>query len=155
MHPSRHIGAKLKTLSSTLTQEANRRTAEVDLTGSQAFFLGYLIRNGDHPIYPKDLERDFDFSHPTVSGILRRMEKKGFVTFRPGKTDKRCKQILITEQGLNAHAAVIRNLDEIEEHTLRGLSEAEIHEFHRLLDTAMKNLGADLCCRLPGQEEPK
>ena len=122
------------------------------LTGSQAFFLGYLTHHREQPVYPRDLEREFEFSHPTVSGILFRLERKGFVTFRAGETDRRRKQILITEKGLQAHEAVIRQLDAIEQQALSGMTEAEIGEFHRLLSLAMNNLGAAMHCR-PGAEQ--
>ena len=147
-----HIGAKLRTLSAAFAQEANRRTAEVGLTGSQAFFVGYLIHHRDQPVYPRDLEREFEFSHPTVSGILSRLEKKGFVTFRAGETDRRRKQILVTEKGLQAHDAVIRQLDAVETQALSGMSGQEIAEFHRLLSLAMQNLGATVS-RKPSAEQ--
>ena len=84
MEQHNHIGPKLKALSTAITQEINRGTAELGLTGSQSFFLGYLVRHRDRTVYPRDLEREFDFSHPTVSGILQRLQAKGFVTFQPG-----------------------------------------------------------------------
>ena len=76
-----HIGAKLKALSAAMAQEANRCTAELGLTCSQSFFLGFLTRHQGKPVYPRDLEREFDFTHPTVSGILSRLNTKGFVGF--------------------------------------------------------------------------
>ena len=156
MNRSSRIGAKLKVLSAAFGQEANRRAAEVGLTGSQAFFLGYLSRHRDQPVYPRDLEQEFEFSHPTVSGILFRMEKKGFVTFRAGENDKRRKQILITEKGLQAHGAVIRHLDAVEQQALSGMKEAEIAEFQRLLSLAMENLGVTVArIPTPEQEEPQ
>ena len=156
MNCGNRIGPKLKVLSSAFGQEANRRTAEVGLTGSQAFFLGYLTRHGNRPVYPRDLEREFEFSHPTVSGILFRMEKKGFVAFRAGETDKRRKQILITEKGRQAHEAVIRQLDAIEQQALSGMTETEVTEFRRLLSLAAENLGATAArIPTPEQEEPQ
>lgn len=153
MQPNRRIGTVIKTLSSAFSQEANRRAAEVDLTGSQALFLGYLIHHDQEPVYPRDLEREFEFSHPTVSGILSRLGKKGFVSFQSGVFDRRRKQILVTEQGRTAHAAIIRRLDEIEQKALSGMTEADVEEFHRLLGIAMQNLGAAMCCKPIRQEE--
>ena len=156
MNCGNRIGAKLKVLSCAFGQEANRRAAEVGLTGSQSFFLSYLVHHRDQPVYPRDLEREFEFSHPTVSGILSRLEKKGFVTFRAGETDKRRKQILITEEGLQAHGAVVRHLNDIEQQALSGMTEKEIAELHRLLSLAAENLGMTAACiPTPEQEEPQ
>lgn len=148
-----HIGPKLKALSSAINQEVNRNTAALDLTGSQAFFLGYLIRNQARPLYPKDLEQEFEFSHPTVSGILRRMEAKGFVTFRPSRKDKRCKQILVTDKALESHRAILGHLHETEDKITKGMTDEEVAELHRLLGIAMENMGVSLCCRPPAEQE--
>ena len=55
MEQHNHIGPKLKALSTAITQEINRGTAELGLTGSQSFFLGYLVRHRDRTVYPRDL----------------------------------------------------------------------------------------------------
>ena len=120
---------------------------------SFAFFLGYLVHHRDQPIYPRDFEREFDFSHPTVSGVLRRLESKGFVTFQPGEKDRRCKQVLLTEKAMECHAAIGRRLMQTEQKALTGLSDAEVAELHRLLGVIMKNMGVSLCCRPPRVQE--
>ena len=153
MDNSPHIGAKLKVLSAAMSQDANRRIAEQGLTCSQGFFIGYLVRHQDHPVYPRDLEREFDFSHPTVSGILARLEKKGFLSFQPDEKDKRLKQILLTEKAMACHRSVMQALQEAEGKIVTGMTETEISDFHRLLGIAMQNLGATLGDRPSNEEE--
>lgn len=153
MERNQHIGPKIKALSTAMAQELNRSTAELGLTSSQAFFLGYLVHHRERPVYPRDLEREFEFSHPTVSGVLRRLESKGFVTFQPGENDRRCKQVLLTEKAVECHEAILRRLDQSEQNAIRGLSEAEVAELHRLLDIIMKNMGVTRCCPPGGQED--
>ena len=153
MERNQHIGPKIKALSTALAQELNRSTAELGLTSSQAFFLGYLVHHRDRPVYPRDLEREFEFSHPTVSGVLRRLESKGFVTFQTGDTDRRCKQVLPTEKAMECHAAISRRLMQTEQKALAGLSDAEVAELHRLLGAVMENMGVTLRCRPPREQE--
>jgi len=148
-----HIGAKLKALSAAMAQEANLRTAELGLTCSQSFFLGFLANHQGKPVYPRDLEREFDFSHPTVSGILSRLKSKGFVDFQPDENDRRLKQIVLTEKATACHCSVMRGLQEAEEKIVAGMTDAEIAEFHRLLGIAMQNLGASLGEQLPIEQE--
>ena len=145
MERNQHIGPKIKALSTAMAQELNRSTAELGLTSSQAFFLGYLVHHRERPVYPRDLEREFEFSHPTVSGVLRRLESKGFVTFQTGETDRRCKQVLLTEKAMECHAAIGRRLMQTEQKALAGLSDTEVAELHRLLGAVMKNMGVSLC----------
>jgi len=142
-----HIGPKIKSLSASMSQEMNRNNAALELTGSQAIFLGYIIHHRDRPVFPRDLEREFDFSHPTVSGVLRRLESKGFVTFQPGAADKRCKQILVTEKAIRSHNAIVQHMIETENKATAGMSAAEIAELNRLLGLVMRNMGITPCCK--------
>lgn len=144
-----HIGSKIKALSCALSQEMNRSTAALDLTGSQAFFLCYLASQQDAPVYPRDLEKEFDFTHPTVSGVLRRMESKGFITFRTGENDRRRKQILLTEKAVQCHEAMLQHVLSTEEAATRGLTPDECAELHRLLDKLIVNMGV-----LPNRQPP-
>lgn len=154
MDRSLHIGPKIKALSTALAQDMNRSTAALGLTGSQSFFLSYLIRNRDHPVYSKDLEREFDFSHPTVSGVLRRLKLKGFIVFQPGEKDKRCKQILVTGKAMECHAMMVRHLHETEDKVTTGMTTQEIQDLHRLLEIAMRNMGVTLSQKpCPKQED--
>jgi len=154
MDQSRYIGPKIKLLSTALGQEINRSTAALDLTGSQSFFLCYLVSHRDQPVYPRDLEKAFDFTHPTVSGILRRMETKGFIYFQQGEHDRRCKQIMLTEKALQCHDAMLQHIQCTETAATNGLTQAEIDMLCSLLDRVIGNLGAASCCKpTSGKEE--
>ncbi len=149
MDYTKHLGPKFKAIASALSQEMNRNTAQLDLTGSQCFFLGYLVHHRDHPIYQKDLEQEFDFSHPTVSGILSRLESKGFVTFRTGEHDRRCKEILVTEKAIECFETMRQHMLDTEACVTNGFSPDELAELSRLLDKVMSNLGVSRCPKLP------
>lgn len=148
------LGPKIKALSTALEQDMNRNTAALGLTCSQSFFLSYLIHNRDRAVYSRDLEREFDFAHPTVSGVLRRLELKGFISFQPGEKDKRCKQILVTGKAIECHAMMVRHLHETEDKVTAGMTPQEIQDLHRLLGIAMRNMGVSLSQKpLPEQED--
>lgn len=149
MDHSNALGPKFRAISASLSQEMNRSTAQLDLTASQSFFLGYLGHHQNQPIHQKDLEQAFDFSHPTVSGILGRLEAKGFVTFRPGKHDRRCKEILLTDKAIECYEAMLRHMMETEARVTAGLSPDELTELDRLLEKIMSNLGVSRCPKLP------
>lgn len=149
MEHTQALGPKFKAISSALAQDMNRSTAQLDLTGSQCFFLGYLVHHRHQSIYQKDLEQEFDFSHPTVSGILGRLEAKGFVTFRTGEHDRRCKEILVTEKAIECFETMRGHMMETEAKVASGLSPEELTELNRLLDKIMSNLGVSRCPKLP------
>ena len=149
MDHTKQLGPKFKAISSALAQDMNRSTAQLDLTSSQCFFLGYLVHHRHRAIYQKDLEQAFDFSHPTVSGILGRLESKGFVTFRPGEHDRRCKEILVTEKAIECFETMRGHMMETEAKVTNGLTPAECSELHRLLEKVMSNLGVSRCPKPP------
>ena len=153
MNCSSRIGAKLKVLSAAFGQEANRRAAEVGLTGSQAFFLGYLSRHRDQPVYPRDLEREFEFSHPTVSGILSRLEQKDFIRLETDPEDRRVRRIYVLPKGAECHDRMHRVILANEERMVQGFSPEEKAAFARLLGRAIENMGGCPCQQKHKEED--
>ena len=64
----------------------SRQMQDMDLTAAQARIVGYLFHH-DMPPCARDLEEYFELSHPTVSGLLSRMEAKGFIRMEPDEKD--------------------------------------------------------------------
>ena len=96
------LGFKIKTISKLLTQNITNSITSLDLTSSQARVLGYLCyrTKRQEKVYPRDIERDFRFTHPTVSGLLQRLEAKGYLSIETSAEDRRCKQIHVTTLSL-------------------------------------------------------
>ena len=85
----------------------------MDLTFSQGHIMGYLA-HCDTPPCAKDIEDRFHLSHPTVSGLLSRLEKKEFIALREDPDDRRRKLVYISSKGRQCNetmAAVIQNGD--------------------------------------------
>ena len=116
--------------------------AQMDLTPVQSRVMGYLAHRQD-PACAKDVETEFGLTHPTVSGILSRLEKKGFIEFRPDSADRRCKRIYVLEKG-NEHIDQIRRIiQENEERIVQDFSEEEKLQFAAFLNRAIRNMGGD------------
>ena len=105
MECERHLGGYFRAISNALGQNMQRNLDELGLTATQNMFLHHLWFRQEKlglTTSPKDLEEFFDIKHPTVSGILQRMEASGFVEFQPSQTDRRCKVIGLTQKSLDA-----------------------------------------------------
>lgn len=102
--------------------------------------MGYLSRRKEPPC-PKDIEEAFHLSHPTVSGLLSRLEKKGFVELRTDEKDRRCKRIYVLPKGEECHEAMHQAIIGIEEQLVSGFTEEEQQIFEKLLDRAITNMG--------------
>ena len=87
-------GLMFRTLSFALAQTMNETLSSLELTFSQGHILGYLAHCQTPPC-AKNIEERFQLSHPTVSGLLSRLERKGFLSQQPDPQDRRRKLALI------------------------------------------------------------
>ena len=84
----------------TFSKRLNSANEEYGLTGNQAQLLGTIrkCREEMDEVFPSTLEERIHVSRPTMSGLLKRLEAKGFIIFAPSSKDKRYKQVLLTEK---------------------------------------------------------
>lgn len=76
-----------------------------DLTLTQTRVLGFLAEMGGQATQ-KEIEDDLQVSHPTVVGLVSRMEQKGFLTTRPDPMDRRNKLVELTEKARELDQAI-------------------------------------------------
>lgn len=126
--------------------------AQMDLTSAQGHIMGYLSHRKEPPC-SRDIEEDLHLSHPTVSGLLSRLEKKGFIAIRPDEKDRRCKRIYILEKGWQCHEMMHNTIVSNEERMVRGFTEEEKMLFHQFLDRAIYNMGASPCKGKPKEDK--
>lgn len=146
-----YYGHFLRILHWQFDQALSRALAQMDLTAAQGQIIGFLTHREDPPC-SRDVEEAFHLSHPTVSGLLSRLEKKGFIEFRPDPADRRCKRIYMLPKGHACHETMHRIITENEEKVVAGFSEDEKQQFAALLQRAISNMGINPCHRNPKEE---
>ena len=114
----------------------------MELTAVQGHIMAYLA-HAKQPPCPRDLEAEFHLTHPTVSGILSRLEQKGFLELRTDPEDRRCKRIYVLEKGWQCHEVMHRTIQENERRMTEGFTEEEQELFATLLQRAIRNMGGD------------
>ena len=125
--------------------------AKMDLTAAQGRIMGYLARHEEAPC-SRDIEEAFQLTHPTVSGLLARLEKKEFIEFRPDPTDRRCKRIYIRPKGRECTETMYQTILDNEQRLVQGFTEAEKEQFSQLLQRAIANMGGSPCQRKHKEE---
>ena len=135
------VSPRLKRISNALERKRTLDLEDMDLTSSQAFVLGYLIRHREQAVTAGDICRHFDLSHPTVTGILQRLESKGFLTNLEDSADRRKKQICVTEKALDVHQRAMARCQETESLVTGSMSEEELRTLVGLLDRVIANIG--------------
>ena len=123
----KHFGHRLRILHWCTEQAVTAALTEMELTAAQGRILGYLAMKKTAPC-AKDIEEQFHLSHPTVSGLLARLEKKGFIELRSDETDRRCKRIYILEKGRQLHETMHETILATEERMVQGFSQEELAE---------------------------
>ena len=125
-------------------QAMNATLASMDLTASQGHILAF-IAHSPHPPCPRDMEEAFQLSHPTVSGLLSRLEKKGFIRCTPDPADRRCKRVSLDAKGRECLARMDATITASEAKLVRDFTEEEKKLFAQLLSRAIANLGGSPC----------
>ena len=125
----------------------------LELTGAQGHIMAYLA-HAKTPPCPRDLEAEFHLTHPTVSGLLSRLEQKGFIELRTDPEDRRIKRIYVLEKGKQCHEVMHQTLLENEQRIVAGFTPEEQELFSAFLQRAIRNMGGDPTPRR-FKEEPK
>lgn len=118
----------------------NRELSDFELTPSQARIVGFLIMS-KKPVCARDVEKFFALSHPTVSGILSRMEAKGFIEMRPDDADRRIKRIYPLDKCYACNDRIRLCIKDNENQMVMGFTEQEEALFESFLQRAIDNLG--------------
>ncbi len=152
MLPNQHYGPLVRFLHYSVDQSINAAVESMELTSAQGHILGFAARQ-ETPPCPRDIEEAFHLSHPTVSGLLARMEKKGFIEMRTDQKDRRCKRIYILPKGSECTEMLRQKIQETEARLAQGFTPEEQAMFRSLLERAISNMGGWPCQK--HKEEPK
>lgn len=130
----------LKRIDIQIKSKFDQAVAKYDLTRSQCFVLGYIIKNKDKQIHLKDIEKALNLQKSTVSGILDRLEKNGFLERVEVEGDARCKALDLTAKAFELEASIKKDSEKIAERMLDGLNQNEQDQLKSLLNRLYKNI---------------
>ena len=124
MHPKASVGLEVRTLNNTtfrtlLAYEARRGVDEV--TVMHGWIIGFIYENASRDIFQKDIEAEFSIAKSTVTGILKLMEKKGYIIRESVAWDARLKKLALTEKGRQLPAGTMKNLVLLEHNILKNI----------------------------------
>ncbi len=136
---AKHIGYLIKNINDKIKSNADADLKQRNLTLSQSRVIAFLSRN-DGVSTQKEIEIFLDISHPTVVGIISRMERNGFITCSVDEKDRRNKIVRLTEQAVNVRNDIVQKIERDEARMLKTLSESEVENLSRILEIIYKNL---------------
>ncbi len=135
----RDIGYLIKNINDKLKIKADADLKHYNLTLAQSRVFAFLYSNGGQATQ-KEIEVFLEVSHPTVVGIVSRMEQNGHVVSWIDEQDKRNKIVKLTEQAEALGMDMEYNISANEQKMLASLSDADVEQLRELLIVVYRNL---------------
>lgn len=117
------------------------REMGIDLTSAQLDALICVARGCGGPVNQRDIEEELHLSNPTVTGILKRMERKGFITRAVGSRDRRYREVRLTEKCVRLGERLHPNAEAMVERMFRGFTPGEFNALNQMLQRLLENCG--------------
>lgn len=120
----------------------NKILEEYDITTTQTPIIKFLIEkeaNGEI-VQQRDIEEWFCLKNPTVTGIIDRLEAKGFVKRKILENDRRKRIIEVTDKAKKVAKETEEHLTKFIKNAFEGISKEEIMTIISLTDKIEYNL---------------
>lgn len=136
------IGKILKIVNNYMDKDINNCLSDYNITRSQMGILIYIQVAECKNIEANqvDIEKEFNLKNPTVTGIINRLEEKGYIKRVRSDKDKRYNKLELTESGREILNKGKRKAQENEEKLLKILTDDEIKELKRILTKIVNNI---------------
>ncbi len=138
-----NIGFEVRTLGNMLFRQLlmymSRRDID-EVTLMHGWIMRYLYDNPDKDIYQKDIEAHFSISRSTVTGILKLMEKKGYVIRESVPQDARLKRLVLTKKGEILHLQTVEDINYLEQAVREGIDPKELEIFFKVIAQLKRNI---------------
>ena len=114
----------------------------VDISGYQMRVLGFVKKHSSHgeKIFQKDIEHEFKIKGSSVTSVLNNLEKNGYILRKSVESDRRLKQIVLTEKAENVCKMHWKAVQKYESAIERGLTSDEIENLQKTLQKIEENI---------------
>lgn len=134
------IGFLIKQINNVFEKELNDRLRTVGITSSQCAVLDYLFHSNKEEVNQRDIERNLNLKNPTVTGLLKRLDEKGYVLCVPNEDDKRKKNIYLTEKAYDIQRRMEADRKKLDKRLTMGLTKKEEAAVTRALEKMLYNI---------------
>ena len=136
------IGKILKIVNNYMDKDINNCLSDYNITRSQMGILIYIQVAECKNIEANqvDIEKEFNLKNPTVTGLINRLEERGYIKRVRSDKDKRYNKLELTESGREILNKGKRKAQENEEKLLKILTDDEIKELKRILTKIVNNI---------------
>lgn len=137
------LGYKFKRIHEMFRARMNVDMKENDLTFSQMEILFYLEKHDDHAINQQELCDAVQVSHPTMIGLINRMEEKDLVVRRTDPLNRRSRYIEMTQKSQEILRQTRERRHRNDRMLVKGFTDEETKELNRLLGMVYRNMQSE------------
>lgn len=134
------IGFTVKQINNIYEKDLNEKMKKIGITSSQCAVLDYLFHTNKDEVNQRDVERHLSLKNPTVTGILKRLDEKGFILCVPNTADKRKKNIYLTEKAYDVQRRMEADRKKLDRQLTREMTKKEVGALRRGLDKVLNNI---------------
>lgn len=140
MRERKTIGFLFKQINTLYEKEFNHRLRTLGITSSQCEVIDFLLHSEEEEITQRDIERALNLKNPTVTGLLKRLDEKGFILVVPSNKDKRCKNVYLTEKAYDIQKRMEMDRKKLDKMLTLGMTKKEIEALNRVLNKVLYNI---------------
>lgn len=134
------LGYMFKQINNIYEKEFNNRLRILGVTASQCAVLDYLFTSSKEEITQRDIERALSLKNPTVTGLLKRLDEKGFILTVPSEKDRRCNNIYLTEKAYDIRRRVELDRKKLDKTLTLGMNKKEVAALEKMLNRVLYNI---------------
>ena len=137
------LGVKFAIIHRAFRREVDAMLREKGLTAAQFGVLNALDRlehEGAAEINQRDVEAMCRSTHPTMTEMLKKLEKKGFIETRVSETDRRRKIVCRTERAKELGRETVQVDEQTFAKFSAGLDGAQTAQLETMLDALLRNV---------------
>lgn len=139
-----HMGRLIHMLSHQMKRNSNGMESVIEndeLTVMQKHVLKFVLLESLHrDLYQKDIEEEFQIRKSTVTGILKLMEKHGYIYRESVEKDARLKKIVPTPKAEELRPILLKHIAFTENYLTKGISEEDVITCKKVLCQMYHNL---------------
>ena len=134
------VGFLINQINHVYEKDFNNRLRRLGVTSSQCAVLDYLLNSRKEEVNQKDIEKALCLKNPTVTGLLKRLDEKGFILVVPSNKDRRCKNVYLTEKAYDIQRRMEADRKKIDRSLTLGMTRKEKESLTKLLEKVLYNV---------------
>lgn len=140
MEEKQPLGFIVKQINNVYEKELTNRLKVLGITSSQCAVLNYLFQSNQEEVTQREIEKHLNLKNPTVTGLLKRLDEKGFVLCVQSPSDKRCKNVYLTEKAFDIQKKMESDRKKLDKRLTIGMTKKETEALRKSLEKVLYNI---------------